>query len=138
MYIRAETSTEAELFTSQVPTFLALTKNCKSVEVVRDISGVPEGCGSEVLTPTIFTHILVRVCFLCFLFLCPCPLPTSPQGQVDLDGEINKCEKKLALAKMNLSKIEKIEAQGDYESTVPENVRLANEDKVYTFSFPVA
>ena len=52
------------------------------------------------------------------------------QGQVDLDGEINKCEKKLALAKMNLSKIEKVESQADYESTVPANVRLANDEKV--------
>ena len=49
---------------------------------------------------------------------------------MDLDGEIIKCEKKLALAKMNLSKIEKVESQADYESTVPANVRLANEEKV--------
>ena len=52
------------------------------------------------------------------------------QGQVDLDGEINKCEKKLALAKMNLSKIKKFESQADYETTVTENVRLANDEKV--------
>ena len=52
------------------------------------------------------------------------------QGQVDIDGEINKCEKKLALAQMSLSKIVKVEAQADYESTVPANVRLANEEKV--------
>ncbi len=62
MYIRAESDAEAQLIQSQVPTFLALTKNCKSAEVVRDISGVPAGCGSEVLTPTIFVHVLVRVC----------------------------------------------------------------------------
>ena len=49
---------------------------------------------------------------------------------MDIDGEINKCEKKLALAKMNLSKIEKVESQADYESTVPANVRLANDEKV--------
>lgn len=62
VYIRAEKDAEAELFQSQVPTFLALTKNCKTVEVVRDIAGVPSGCGSEVLTPTTFVHVLVRVC----------------------------------------------------------------------------
>lgn len=61
MYIRAEKDADAQLFQSQVPTFLALTKNLKSLEVVRDFSGVPEGCGSEVLTPTIFVHVLVRV-----------------------------------------------------------------------------
>ncbi|OSD00306.1 hypothetical protein PYCCODRAFT_1437437 [Trametes coccinea BRFM310] len=110
VYIRAQNDDEAELFKSQVPTFLALTKNCKSVEVVRDLSGVPAGCGSEVLTPSIFVHVLVR-------------------GQVDLDSEITKCEKKLALAQMSLSKIVKTESQEDYESTVPANVRLANEEK---------
>lgn len=62
VYIRAEKDAEAQLFQSQVPTFLALTKNCKTVEVVRDIAGVPSGCGSEVLTPTTFVHVLVRVC----------------------------------------------------------------------------
>lgn len=61
VYIRAEKDAEAELFKSQVSTFLALTKNCKSVEVVRDVSGVPAGCGSELLTPTIFVHVLVKV-----------------------------------------------------------------------------
>ena len=61
VYIRAETDAEAALFQSQVPTFLALTKNCKSAEVVRDLTGVPAGCGSEVLTPTIFVHVLVKV-----------------------------------------------------------------------------
>ncbi|KAI1787525.1 hypothetical protein LXA43DRAFT_1064336 [Ganoderma leucocontextum] len=114
VYIRAENDVEAQLFQSQVPTFLALTKNLKSVKVVRDISGVPEGCGSELLTPTIFVHVLVR-------------------GQVDLDGEINKCEKKLALAKMKLLKIEKFESQADYETTVPESVCLANDEKRKTY-----
>ncbi|RPD79692.1 hypothetical protein L226DRAFT_177393 [Lentinus tigrinus ALCF2SS1-7] len=110
VYIRAEKDAEAELFKSQIPTFLALTKNCKSVEVVHNIGGIPAGCGSELLTPTIFVHVLVK-------------------GQVDIDAEINKYEKKLALTKMNLSKVEKVESQADYESTVPANVRLANEEK---------
>ncbi|KAH9932026.1 tRNA synthetases class I-domain-containing protein [Epithele typhae] len=114
VFMRAEKEDEAELFASQIPTFLALTKSCKSVDVVRDIGGVPAGCGSELLTQTIFTHILVR-------------------GQVDIDAEVNKCEKKLAIAKMSLSKIQKIESQADYESTVPENVRLANEERRKTF-----
>lgn len=49
---------------------------------------------------------------------------------VDLDVEISKCEKKLDLARLNLNKITKIEAQADYEETIPVNVRLANEEKV--------
>jgi valyl-tRNA synthetase len=49
---------------------------------------------------------------------------------VDLEKEINKCEKKLDLARLNLQKIVKIESQPEYEETVPANVRTANDDKV--------
>ena len=52
------------------------------------------------------------------------------QGLVDLEKEINKCEKKLDLARLNLQKIVKIESQPEYEETVPANVRTANDDKV--------
>lgn len=53
------------------------------------------------------------------------------QGQVDLDGEIIKCQKKLDLARMNLEKVRKVEAQPGYEDTVPANVRVVNEEKVW-------
>jgi len=60
--------------------------------------------------------------------------PSQPlellQGLIDFDVEIAKCEKKLNLARLNLEKVQKVESQPDYEETVPENVRLINEDKV--------
>lgn len=52
------------------------------------------------------------------------------QGLIDFDVEISKCEKKLNLARLNLEKVRKVESQPDYEETVPENVRVINEDKV--------
>jgi tetrahydrodipicolinate N-succinyltransferase len=52
------------------------------------------------------------------------------QGQVDLDVEMAKCDKKLDLAQMNLAKVQKVEAQADYAQTVPADVRAINEDKV--------
>jgi len=52
---------EAALFKSQKGVITTLTKGCRSVEVVRDVSDVPPGCGSAVLTPAIGVHILVRV-----------------------------------------------------------------------------
>ena len=52
------------------------------------------------------------------------------QGLVDLDTEIAKIDKKLDLARLNIDKVRKLEAQPEYESTVPENVRLINEEKV--------
>ena len=52
------------------------------------------------------------------------------QGLVDLDTEIAKIDKKLDLVRLNIDKVRKLEAQPEYESTVPENVRLINEEKV--------
>lgn len=73
---------------------------------------------------------LFECVIICLLtpFLADCVLLL--QGLVDLDVEISKCEKKLDLARLNLNKITKIEAQPDYEETIPANVRLSNEEKV--------
>jgi len=49
---------------------------------------------------------------------------------VDLEKEIAKCDKKIDLAQLNLQKIMKVISQPDYESTIPESVRIANEEKV--------
>ncbi len=54
------------------------------------------------------------------------------KGLVDLDVEIDKCDKKLRLAQMSLQKIQKMEPQPDYEETAPANAKLANEDRVRT------
>jgi valyl-tRNA synthetase len=70
--------------------------------------------------------------YIPFVFLSPAESALR-QGLIDLDAEIAKAEKKLSLTKLNLDKISKIEAQADYESTVPANVRLANEERVRTF-----
>ncbi|KAH8105479.1 tRNA synthetases class I-domain-containing protein [Cristinia sonorae] len=118
-WIRAQTDAEAQLFESQAATIVALTKNCKTTKVIRELTEIPEGCGSAVLTPTVAIYLLVR-------------------GLVDLDNEIAKCDKKLDLAKMSLDKILKLEAQPDYENTIPANVRLANEDKRKTLEADIA
>jgi valyl-tRNA synthetase len=102
---------EAALLSSQISTIVTLIKGCKSMKVVREIADIPEGSGSITITPTVTEYVLVR-------------------GQVDLEAEIAKTEKKLGLARMNLEKILKIEAQPDYAATVPENARSSNEEKV--------
>ncbi|KAI0933300.1 hypothetical protein AcV7_004807 [Taiwanofungus camphoratus] len=119
LFVRAQSDNEASLFESQASTIVALTKNCKSAKIVRDLQDVPAGCGSSVVTPSVVVHILVR-------------------GQVDLDGEIIKCQKKLDLARMNLEKVRKVEAQPGYEDTVPANVRVVNEEKRKTLEADVA
>ena len=134
VFIQVQTDQEAALFSSQCSTIVALTKGCKSAKVVRDQTDIPDGCGSAVVTPTLFVHTLVRVrLFILVLFIISKDfkkLNTSFQGLVDLEKEINKCEKKLDLARLNLQKIVKIESQPEYEDTVPANVRTANDEKV--------
>ncbi|KAF9076843.1 tRNA synthetases class I-domain-containing protein [Rhodocollybia butyracea] len=118
-FIHAKTEEEAKLFESQVPTIVTLTKGCTSAQVVRDAKDIPAGCGSTVVTATIAVHTLVR-------------------GNVDLDVEISKCEKKLDIARIGLQKITKLESQADYATTVPENVRLANDEKRRTLEVEIA
>src|SRR5579863_3005580 len=105
------------------------------MEVVRDVSEVPQGCGSAVITSSISAHIIVRVSppripFVPILFTFLIMMNFQIQGLIDLDAEIAKCEKKLQLARLNLDKVKKVEAQPDYAETVPENVRIINEDRV--------
>ncbi|KAJ3557339.1 hypothetical protein NM688_g1525 [Phlebia brevispora] len=110
-YIRVKTDEEAKLFESQIPTIITLTKNGKSAKVIRDVSEVPEGCGSVVITPTIVEYLVVR-------------------GLIDIDVEIEKCEKKKKVAQIALDKIKKVQAHPNYEQTVDDETRQANEDKL--------
>jgi len=113
LFVLAQSESEASLFESQQQTMVALTKGCKSVSIVRSSSEIPAGCGSDVISPTVAVHILVR-------------------GQVDLDVEIAKCDKKLSVAELEAKKLRKVVTQADYETTVPESVRLANDEKLKT------
>ncbi|KAF8063543.1 tRNA synthetases class I-domain-containing protein [Lyophyllum atratum] len=119
LFFHIQNDDEAALFESQLPTIVALTKGCKGAQVVRDLSEIPAGCGGAVVTPTVAVHTLVR-------------------GLVDLDVEIAKCVKKLDLARLNLQKVVKMEAQPDYEETVPATVRLANEEKRKTLEAEIS
>lgn len=51
----------APLAESQGPTIIALTKGCKSVNVVTDVKDVPIGCGSAVVNADCSIHLLVKV-----------------------------------------------------------------------------
>ncbi|KAG6849752.1 hypothetical protein H0H93_005550 [Arthromyces matolae] len=119
LFLHIQNDEEAALIESQIPTIVALTKGCKSAKVVRDLGEIPAGCGGAVVTPTVAIHTLVR-------------------GLVDLDVEIAKCDKKLDLARLNLQKVVKVESHADYAETVPENVRLANEDKRKTLEAEIS
>ena len=59
--ILSTSANEFEMLASQAPTIAALSKGCKSANVVADASGVPPGCGSIVIGPTATVYILVKV-----------------------------------------------------------------------------
>ncbi|KAF9005426.1 tRNA synthetases class I-domain-containing protein [Cyathus striatus] len=119
-FIQVQSDDDAALFKTQLPTIVTLTKGCKSAIIVRDNSEILQDVEVE-LSRRLSLFILL-----------------SGYGLVDLDVEIGKCDKKLDLARLNLSKVAKVESQPDYETTVPENVRQANADKRETLEAEIA
>ncbi|KAI0791363.1 tRNA synthetases class I-domain-containing protein [Abortiporus biennis] len=110
LYLRVQTDEEAALFEPYAKTIVALTKYGKSFKVVRDVSELPAGCGAEVISKSLVMYLLVK-------------------GLVDLDNEIEKCQKKLDLTKMNLDTVVKAESHPKYLENADEAVRAMNEEK---------
>jgi valyl-tRNA synthetase len=96
---------------SQASIIIALTKGAGTVKYISEDSEIPHGVGTEVVTADITVHIPV-------------------QGKVDASAEIDKLEKKEALAVGNKEKLRKVIEQPNYETTVREDVRAGNVDKV--------
>jgi len=86
------------------------------VEVVGTVDNVPDGCGSQVLSSSLVIYILIK-------------------GKVNLDEEIDKCEKKLVLVIQSAEKLRKTVMD---EKNVPENVREANKEKLETYEAEIA
>ncbi|KAJ6547205.1 tRNA synthetases class I-domain-containing protein [Mycena capillaripes] len=119
LLFHVQSDDEANLFETQLPSIIALIKGCSSAKVVRDLKDIPDGCGGMIVNASISVHAVVR-------------------GLVDLDIEIEKCEKKLKVARTTLEKIIKIESQTDYTETVPDNVRRSNEEKRKTLEAEIS
>lgn len=96
------------------PIIIALTKGCGTAKFIVDDADVPQGCGTETVTAEINVHIPV-------------------QGKVDAKAEIEKLEKKSALATQNREKVYKVTQQNNYETTVKPEVRAMNVDKLEKF-----
>jgi hypothetical protein len=61
VYFHVQTAIESALFDSQVGTIMALTKGCKSVKVVRDVSEIPTDGHLASVNDTLTVHALVQV-----------------------------------------------------------------------------
>ena len=55
------------------------------------------------------------------------------QGLIDIDAEIEKCEKKKKVAQMGMEKLKKVQAHPSYAQTVDPETHLVNEEKIRQF-----
>jgi len=61
-----------------------------------------------------------------------CTVHVLVKGLVDLEDEIAKIQRKLEAVSLSADKLQKTMSQGNYEEVIPENVRVANTEKMRT------
>ncbi|AGO10024.1 AaceriAAR034Wp [[Ashbya] aceris (nom. inval.)] len=96
---------------SQSASIVSLIKAIDQVTVVRSATEIPEGCVLSSVTPDVNVHALVK-------------------GQVDIDTEIQKFNKKLDKAQKSKEAIEKLVGSSDYETKANEQAKKANKDRL--------
>ncbi|TYJ57165.1 hypothetical protein B9479_002080 [Cryptococcus floricola] len=109
--IQARNDEQLQLFKSVETVVVGLTKGCGKVEFIREDSEIPRGSGTEVVTTDISVHIPV-------------------QGKVDAASEIDKLEKKAVVVEGQKAKINKVMGMSNYETSIKEEVRAQNSDKL--------
>lgn len=148
VYINSSKPALTALLDSQAPVITALTKGCKSVEVVKSVEDVPEGCASELVNADVTVHLMVRV-RLASTSVCltshplaladPSPHLSRPflQGKIDLDAEAAKLAKKVDLTKASIAKLQALTEQPGYADKIPQEVRDGNGEKLRTMGADV-
>ncbi|CAG8433960.1 2555_t:CDS:10 [Diversispora eburnea] len=112
LFIQVASESLMKVITSQELSIITLIKGIKSVRVFRKDEPIPEGCALSTVNDEINIHLLVK-------------------GNVDIDVEVMKFQKKLEKSTQSLNSLQKKTQVSDYESKVPLNVREANEAKVF-------
>ena len=88
-----------------------LAKGVSDVQVLQGGDELPVGCALYTITEEINVHLLVK-------------------GQVDIDSEVQKLQKKIANIDKSKQGLVKKMTVPDYENKVPADVREANDTKV--------
>ncbi|WWD15831.1 valine-tRNA ligase [Kwoniella shandongensis] len=109
--IQAKNAEQRKLLESQESIIIGLTKGCGTLKFIVDDAEVPKGCGTEFVTTDINVHIPV-------------------QGKVDAAAEVDKLEKKSAIVEGSKVKLQKVIEQPNYETTIREDVRAVNAEKM--------
>jgi valyl-tRNA synthetase len=95
----------------ETQSIITLAKGVSEVQVLQSGNELPVGCALYTITEEINVHLLVK-------------------GQVDIESEVQKLEKKIAnVDKSKQGLIKKMNVP-DYENKVPSDVREANDTKV--------
>ena len=110
-----ETSKYFELFADQKDSIVSLIKAIQEVSVVKTAAEVPEGCVLEAVNPEINVHVLVK-------------------GQVDIDAEILKVDKKLEKTRNFKKNLEKAVSVKDYATKVNAEVQEQNKIKLENYN----
>lgn len=96
---------------SQKDSIVSMIKAIDNVNVVHQVSEIPEGCVLKAVNPEVNVHVLVK-------------------GHVDIDAEITKVEKKLEKATKTKQGLESTISSKDYESKANEQAKEANKSRL--------
>ena len=110
MFVHVRSDAAAASVSASVLEMCALA-GAESVTVARDESAVPAGCALEIVSDSVSAYLNLK-------------------GSVDTKAEISKLEKQRALLLASVAALEKTAEKPDYETKVPEKVRLANAEKL--------
>ncbi|EDO19596.1 hypothetical protein Kpol_1018p134 [Vanderwaltozyma polyspora DSM 70294] len=111
VYVESNDDKSFETATSQKDSIVSLIKAIDEVTVVRDVSGIPEGCVLQSVNPQVNVHLLVK-------------------GHIDIEAEVGKVQKKLEKALKNKQNIENTMNSKDYETKANDQAKEANKTKL--------
>jgi valyl-tRNA synthetase len=111
VYIRASNIELAKTLDQETQSIITLAKGVSEVKVLQGTDELPHGCALNTVTEEINVHLLVK-------------------GQVDIDAEVQKLQKKIANVDKSKHGLVKKMNVPDYENKVPADVREANDTKV--------
>lgn len=115
VFVQCSNANLMPLLQEQIPTLLALVKGCTSVKIVEQASDVPEGCSSETIGADIVVHLLVK-------------------GLINVDAELAKAEKKIALAQTSMNKL-KVTLE---RAETPEEIKAKNAEELKVLEAEIA
>ncbi|KAK9709947.1 valine--tRNA ligase [Basidiobolus ranarum] len=111
IYITVGKDEMRDLLAKETRSIVTLTKGCKQAVVLGGSDSVPAGCALATVTEDINVLLMIK-------------------GQVDIDAEVEKLNKKLEKVQTSLTTLNKKISIPDYESKVRADIREMNETKI--------